>query len=274
MAAGRSWRNISNVVRKEWLNALRTPNSVLFMTLFPILITVQVLFVIWLVVSIAGPEALSTTIFHEGVQKLARITPAVTSLSPVDRFKLFFYSLMPLYILLIPAMVANGLATFSIIEEKQTGTLEPLLATPVKTWELLIAKALYGAIPAVLVTWICAVLFLAGVAIIGPVSLLHLVVSLEFVLSLILVVPLVTLLSFLVGVIGSSRARDAKGAQNLAILIVLPLFGIVAIQLLGILVFKPIMIILLSVAILLIDILVLRLAVRLFHRESIITKWK
>lgn len=50
-------------------------------------------------------------------------------------------------------MIAKNIATFSIVEEKQTKTLEPLLATPVQTWELLIGKALSGAIPAVIMSW-------------------------------------------------------------------------------------------------------------------------
>ena len=74
-------------------------------------------------------------------------------------------------------MVAISLATFSIVDEKLSGSLEALLATPVKTWELLLGKALAGAMPALLVTWICAALFILGVVGLGWGQLVQLVLN-------------------------------------------------------------------------------------------------
>lgn len=270
----RSNRNIRNVIQNEWRNAFASANTVLFMTLFPVLILAQMFVIIWLVSRFVSPEVLSGTILSQGLAKIQAIMPQITSLAPVDKFKIFFYMQIPVYILLVPAMIANGLATFSIVEEKQTGTLEPLLATPVKTWELLLAKALSGTIPAVIVTWFCAGLCVLGVAIIGPSSLVKYLMTPAWLISLILVVPAVTLMSFLLGVIGSARAKDARSAQQLAVIIVFPIFGLVVIQLLGVIAYSPLILTLLGVMILLLDLLTLRMAVRLFRRESIVSKWK
>ena len=82
------------------------------------------------------------------------------------------------------------------------------------------------------------------------------------------------LFSFLLGVIGSSRAKDAKNAQNLIVLVILPVFALIAVQVTGLVWFTPLLTLILSLGLLVIDFLVLRVAVRLFQRESIVVKWQ
>ncbi len=120
-------------------------------------------------------------------------------------------------------------------DEKLSGSLEALLATPIRTGELLLGKALAGAIPALAASWICAGMTLLVVSLMGWRDLVAMVVTPAWVLTLVLLVPGVTLLSFLLGVIGSSRARDPKNAQNLVVVIILPVFGLIALQISGVL---------------------------------------
>lgn len=269
-----TWKRIQNVIVKEWETTFRSANSALLVTLLPLLITGQALLYIYLALKFAGADALVDTIFQVGVHKFEALMPALASLSTADKFQVFFYLQFPIYLLLIPAMIANSMATFGIVEEKQTRTLEPLLATPVRTWELLLGKALAGAVPAVVMSWVCAGLFLLGVALLGSSHLLRFVLTASWFVSLLLLVPAVTVLSFLLGVIASSRARDAKSAQNLAIVIVLPLLGLVVVQLAGLAVFTPLWLALVALAIVALDAVTLRGAVRLFQRESILVNWK
>jgi ABC-2 type transport system permease protein len=84
----------------------------------------------------------------------------------------------------------------------------------------------------------------------------------------------VSVLSFLLGVISSSRANDAKSAQGIALVIIFPVYALIAIQMTGMMLFTPILLLLLVLFLCLLNILVLRLAVRLFRRESIIVRWK
>jgi len=51
--------------------------------------------------------------------------------------------------LMMPAIIPVTIAAYSIVGEKNTHTLEPLLATPITTGQLLTGKALAAAIPAV-----------------------------------------------------------------------------------------------------------------------------
>ena len=62
-------------------------------------------------------------------------------------------------------IVPSTIAAYSIIGEKNSHTLEPLLATPVRRWQLLAGKMLSALLPAVLVTWVSGGLFIAELAI-------------------------------------------------------------------------------------------------------------
>jgi len=269
-----SWQRLRNVLWKEWKGLLASTSSMLMVTVIPVVIVAQILFVIFLVSRLVSPDALAASPLGNGLAQLLATRPELAALPLGQQFQVYFYLQLPLYLLLIPMMVANMLSTFSIIEEKQTRTLEPLLATPVRTSELLLGKALAGALPAVAMTWVSAALCLVGIVLIGPSSLPGFVLTPSWLVSLLLLAPLATLLSFLLGVIGSSRAADPKGAQNFALVEVLPLLALVAAQALGVLPLSPWALLAVSVGLALLDLLFLRLAVSLFRRESILVSWR
>lgn len=267
-------KRIINVIKKEWRITFSSMNSVLFVILVPLILTLQALLYIYLAMRFAGAQALIKTILGKGMENWLAAFPALQELPLIERFQVFFFSQFPFYLLLIPALIAMSLATFSIIEEKQTRTLEPLLATPVRTWELLLGKSLAGAILALLMSWFCAGIFLIATMWMGSANLLKSVWNAQWLISLFLLVPLVSLLSFLLGLIASSKAHDAKSAQNIALVIVLPVLAIIGVQLTGFLVFTPVRLLIVSVAMGMVNLLVLRVAVRLFQRESIVVAWR
>ena len=78
------------------------------------------------------------------------------------------------------------------------------------------------------------------------------------------------MLSFFLGIIGSSRAKDAKSAQNLVLFIVLPVLILIGVQVTGLVWFNTVLLIVLVLVLAIIDLLVLRTAIALFQRESII----
>ena len=57
-----------------------------------------------------------------------------------------------LYMLAIPALVPATLAAYSVVGEREQGTLEPVLGTPIRREELVLGKALAVLIPAVAVS--------------------------------------------------------------------------------------------------------------------------
>src|SRR5438132_1437516 len=58
----------------------------------------------------------------------------------------------PLVILLgIPALVPSIVAGYAVVGEREQGTLEPVLATPIRREELVLAKALAALVPTLVV---------------------------------------------------------------------------------------------------------------------------
>jgi len=251
-------KRIQNILRKEWLVMLGDLNSALFVTLLPLLIVGQAVLIIWLIVHFGGEGIITNTFFTASLEKLRDALPSVSGLPDMEQFQVLLLSQFNMYLLLIPTMIAISFATFSIVEEKMSRSLEPLLATPVRTWELLLGKALSGALPALFITWVCAGILLTP----------------SWFLSLCLLTPGVALLSFLLGIIGSSRAKDAKSAQNIVVFVVFPILALVGVQVIGLVWFTPLLTLVLALVIVVVDLLVLRVATNLFQRESIVVSWQ
>lgn len=264
---------LRNIINKEWRALATDTSTIMLVSLIPLIIVGQVILYIWIANNFS--EAIVTApIFQNALEKLRQSIPAAMGLPPSQQLLVLLLSQFNFYLLLIPTMIAVSLATFSIVEEKLTGSLEALLATPVKTWELLLGKALSGAVPALIVTWVCALIYIFGIVLLGWGNLISLIVTPNWFLSLFLLTPVVALLSFLLGVIGSSRAKDAKSAQNASLFIILPVLAIIAGQITGLVWFSPLLTLALALGIGLLDILILRVAVRLFQREAIVVKWR
>jgi len=267
-------RYIINIIKKEWEDTLSNLNTLLLITLAPLLIIGQGLLVIYLVVRFAGEGVLMSPMFQTAMEKLEAILPSIAELPPIDKLQVLLFSQLHVYLLLIPVMIAITFATFSIIEEKQSRSLEPLLATPVRTDELFIGKALAGSIPALVMTWLCAGLSLIGIACLGTAHILGAVVTPSCFISVFLLVPAVTVLSFLLGTIISSRVNDPRNAQNISLLIILPVLALIAVQVIGVLLLTPLLFFIIAVIVGVVDLIVLRIGVRLFQRESIIIQWR
>jgi ABC-2 type transport system permease protein len=269
-----SRRRIRSILLKEWTLLFTDLNSAFLMTLVPFLIVGQGILYIWLAAKFAGGSMLTTQVFQTALQKLVVAIPGVAQLPANEQLLVLLLSQFNFFLLLIPTMIAISVATFSIVEEKLSGSLEALLATPVKTWELLLGKALAGAIPALVVTWLSAGVFLVVVSELGWGHLTGFVVTAGWFLTLFLLTPAVAVLSFMLGVTGSSRAKDARSAQNTVLVIILPVLALIGIQITGIIWFTPSVILVLALVIGIADFITLRTAVRLFRRESIVVQWR
>src|SRR6516162_8490012 len=66
-----------------------------------------------------------------------------------------------LYMLGIPVLVPSVVAASSVVTERQQGTLEPVLTTPIRREELLLAKALAPLLPAIVVSYAVYGIFVA-----------------------------------------------------------------------------------------------------------------
>ena len=86
--------------------------------------------------------------------------------------------------------------------------------------------------------------------------------------------PAVGLSSVVAGVIVSSRVNDPRVAQQVGGVVIVPVIGLVLLQATGTLLVGPAGYVLLSLAVLGLAVVGLRIGVRLFDREAILTRWR
>src|SRR5439155_9675274 len=64
-----------------------------------------------------------------------------------------------LFFLLVPLILPTTIAAYTVIGEREQGTLEPVLTTPATDREILVAKALAAILPAIVLAWLLFALF-------------------------------------------------------------------------------------------------------------------
>jgi len=190
---------------------------------------------------------------------------------PAAQIALFNTSLM--YFMVLPAVIPLAIAVYSIVGEKEQSTLEPLLATPLSDVELFLGKALASVLPAVAINWIAFGLFIAATRILTGGFLMQ-TLSATWLASIFGLSPLLALFSIGVTMIVSSRASDARAAYQISSLAILPgLIPLIVYSSIQTLV--DLRLILLEGGVLLVaGAVVLWIAIRLFKREQILTRWK
>jgi len=175
---------------------------------------------------------------------------------------------------LTPVMGTMAAAAQSIVGEKQARTLEPLLATPLRTAELLASKVLSAAALGGAITVSCFTVYAVGVAILAEPGVAGALFTPASLLLAFVLCPLVMLVALQLAVCASARANDARGAQQIAALVVLPLTGVMVAQLFGALLLTPSLLAGAGVVLVIINAVLLRVSVALFDRETILTRWR
>src|ERR1700722_10701036 len=123
------------VVRKELLDYRRKRSIVVSMLIFPVLFLVEPVVAIF-------------------------VAPPSGSTSSLDKAVI----LPLLYMLLMAVVTPSTLAAYSIVGEREQGTLEPLLTTPLRQQEFVLGKAAAVLIPSVVLAYAVYALFLICVA--------------------------------------------------------------------------------------------------------------
>lgn len=128
-----------------------------------------------------------------------------------------------LYMLGIPALVPAVLAASSVVTERQQGTLEPVLTTPIRSEEFLLAKALAPLLPAIAVSYAVYGLFVVIIELFAHQGVASALLQGPVILAQVIFTPLLALWSIWVGIAVSTRMSDVRAAQQLSVLGNLPL---------------------------------------------------
>ncbi len=176
-----------------------------------------------------------------------------------------------LYMLGIPALVPTFVAAASIVTERQQGTLEPILTTPIRREEFLLAKALAPLAPSVAVSYLVYGLFVVIIEVFAHSGVAPALLQGPEVLAQVLFTPLLALWSIWVGIAISTRSSDIRAAQQLSVLANLPLVALSSLVAFNVIHATLALAIGLGAALLAIDRIGWRVVSAMFDRERLIS---
>jgi ABC-type Na+ efflux pump permease subunit len=127
-----------------------------------------------------------------------------------------------LYMMGIPAITPALMAAASVVGERQQGTLEPVLTTPIRREELILGKALAVLLPALIVSYGVFGLAVASIDVFAPAPVASAVLRGPALLAQVIFTPLLATWSIWVAMGISARSSDIRVAQQLSTLASLP----------------------------------------------------
>jgi ABC-2 type transport system permease protein len=239
MRAAMSIRRIRAIARKEMREYRRKPSLVAAMAIIPLC------FVIPPTVTVLGmPAAAAQQLAHEHVL---------------------------LYLLGIPALVPTMAGAYAVAGERQQGTLEPVLSTPVLREEFLLGKALAVFLPSVAVAYAVFALFVACAGLFADPAVASALLRPPEILGQVLFTPLVTTWSIWWSLGISARSNDVRVAQQLGLLAGLPATAVAALIAFDVIHPTLALTLVLATALLGCDVLGRRIVSLAFDREKLIT---
>ncbi len=264
-------KKIRVILRKEWLELRQEKVLLLTTGLLPLFFALVPLVFAFL---IRGADLSDIEGEFSEFERLLEINPAFAGMNMLEFGQAVVGQQISLMFLLLPMILPSVIASYSVVGEKNSRTLEPVLATPVTTLEFLLAKSITAVLPSMLMTWGAAGIFALGMipaAVSGRAYAA--VVSPTWVLMLLLWAPLLSLITVGLTVLISSRANDPRSAQQVSVVLILPMIGLIVAQMAGVLVLGPLVVLVGAAGLLVVAAIVMNLAVQFFQRETILTRW-
>jgi ABC-2 type transport system permease protein len=234
-----STRRVRAIVRKELREYRRHSSVVVAAAIFPLIFLIQPIVVVFLT---SGTTAARLGGWH-----------------------------LLLYMLAIPVLTPAVFAAYAVAGERQQGSLEPILATPIPGDEFLLGKAIAALVPSVAVAYAVYALFLASVLLLAQPDIAGAVVRGPDVVAQVLLTPLLAAWSIWVGIAISTRASDVRVAQQFSLLCSLPVVLVTSLIAFGVIDPTPRLAIGLTALLLVADVVGWRFVTRLFDRERLIT---
>ncbi|MGA9839930.1 MAG: hypothetical protein WBF81_01785 [Thermoplasmata archaeon] len=173
------------------------------------------------------------------------------------------------------AILPTAIAAYGIVGEKVEKSLEPLLSTPTTDGEILLGKVLAAFIPTMLAVWGGSVLYqvLVDLETRGALGYLFFP-NWSMAVILFLLAPLSCLYAIEFCVIVSSRATDARGAQQYGGLVFVPMIFLYIAGEIGFVPFNTTNLLYIAAGIAVLALALFYASEKLFRREEILTRWK
>ena len=262
-------RKINTIIRKEWAEVFKN-RMVFFTTAFlPLILTAIPLVIMFVLRQEVNMQGAAGTI----PEQFRSICPP--NLESGECLQVFLVNQFVFLFMILPLAIPATISAYSIVGEKTTHSLEPLLATPITTAQLLMGKGLAAAVPAVLATYAAFGLYAFGAwRLIENPQVFHAIMDIRWLLGIIIVGPLMAMLAVSFSIIVSSRVNDPRVAEQISMIIIVPLIAMVIGQMTGLFLINRQIIIYATILLIIADIILVYLSVQLFQRETILTRWK
>jgi ABC-2 type transport system permease protein len=258
---------ISAILHKEWTD-LKQDRMILLGTVIPsAVLTALPLLGAWVATRFTEGDAPSA------VQEFPHLANA--GLTRIELGQALIGQQAVILFLMLPLIIPSVIASYSIVGEKTRRTLEPMLATPVRSWELLAGKYLAALIPSLILSWVAAAVYTAGMyrLVVSP-KALSFIINETWLLVVLLCGPLLALLAIALMVAVSTRVNDPRTAQQLSGFLIMPLVGVIMAQLSGRLVLGNSFVLATAACLAALGALATWFSLRLFDREVMLTRWR
>jgi len=190
--------------------------------------------------------------------------PSATALEISNRHLL-------LYMLVIPVLAPSVLAAYSVAGERQQGTLEPILTTPIRAAEFLLGKALAAFLPSVAISYLLFAVFIGLVLLFAPSGIASALLRPSDIGAQVVFTPMLATGSIWISVAVSTRLSDPRVAQQLSLASVLPLAVVPALIAFDVIPGSRALTLGLGALLLVVDVLGWRLVSPLFNREQLVS---
>lgn len=262
-------KEIRTIIGKEWTDMVHNKLVLYMLILLPLLMTALPVALLYFIGRVP--------VNQQDLEEMGRLlaNPIFSRMSPAEAMQSSMANTMLILFLLMPLAVPVTIAAYSIVGEKVERSLEPLLATPITTTQLLLGKSIAAAAPAIVITWFCYVVFLIFARFFAVSDrVFNTFVNPMWLIAMLLLVPLLTVLAVSVGIIISSRSTDPRAAEQLGALVVFPLIAFLLGTMAGFILLNVTTFLLTSAIVALLDAGLVYVGVALFQRETILTRWK
>jgi len=260
---------IKTIILKEWAEVFKNRMVLFTVAFLPLVFTALPLITLAATGSIEGNlNSSSSGAPDEFFGDLC------VGLSEIDCTQVYLLNIYTLMFMMLPVIIPASIAAYSIVGEKTAHSLEPLLATPITTIELVTGKAAAAIIPAIGMTWLAFGVYLIGARLMVTAKIFAYLVAPMWLIAIFIVGPLLTLMAVSAAIIISSRVADPRVAEQLSSIVILPLLLLLIGQSVGFILVDRRVIILLGVVVAVLDAGLLYFSVQVFQRESILTRWK
>ena len=260
---------IKTIIDKEWAEVFKNRLVLFSVAFLPLLLTILPLIVLYTTQNLTPEEIASG-----GSSPDEFFGELCVGLNEADCTQLYLLNIFTLMFMILPIMIPVTIAAYSIVGEKSTRSLEPLLATPITTTELIVGKAVAAVLPAIVATWLSFTIYLLAARLMTNAAIFSRLIDPIWLLTVFLVGPLLAVLSVCAAMMISSRVTDPRVAEQLSGAVVLPVILLIMGQSFGLFLLSRDLVLVAAAALIFLDALLVYLTIKLFQRETILTRWK